>query len=67
MAIWTAAEAVAAASEYAGSIAGGVIERDRSGNVPVSELRRLTRAGCWRSPSRARTAGLSSARPRSRR
>ena len=45
MAIWTAAEAVAAASEYAGSIAGGVIERDRSGNVPVSELAALDASG----------------------
>jgi SfnB family sulfur acquisition oxidoreductase len=32
------AEAIAAAREYAGSIADGVIERDRSGVVPAAEL-----------------------------
>jgi SfnB family sulfur acquisition oxidoreductase len=45
MAIWTAGEAVAAAREYAESIAGGVIERDRSGSVPVRELAALDASG----------------------
>ena len=45
MAIWTAEEAVAAAREYAESIAGGVIERDRSGSVPVRELAALDASG----------------------
>jgi SfnB family sulfur acquisition oxidoreductase len=43
--IRTADEAVRAASEYAESIAGGVIERDRSGNVPVAELAALDASG----------------------
>ncbi|HEY1667362.1 MAG TPA: acyl-CoA dehydrogenase family protein [Trebonia sp.] len=45
MAIWTAGEAVAAARAYAESIAGGVIERDRSGRVPVRELAALDASG----------------------
>ena len=44
-AIRSAAEAVRAASRYAESIAGGVIERDRSGNVPVAELAALDASG----------------------
>jgi SfnB family sulfur acquisition oxidoreductase len=45
MAIWTAGEAVAAARAYAESIADGVIERDRSGRVPVRELAALDASG----------------------
>ena len=45
MAIWSAGEAVAAAREYAESIAGGAIERDRSGSVPVAELAALDASG----------------------
>jgi len=45
MAIWTAGEAVAAARAYAESIADGVIERDRSGRVPVGELAALDASG----------------------
>jgi SfnB family sulfur acquisition oxidoreductase len=43
--IRTAEEAVAVAREYAESIAGGVIERDRSGSVPVRELAALDASG----------------------
>ena len=45
LAIRTADEAVRAASEHAESIAGGVIERDRSGNVPADELAALDASG----------------------
>lgn len=41
----TEAQAVTAAREYAASIAAGVIERDRSGAVPVAELDRLDASG----------------------
>jgi len=44
-AIQTADEAVRAAGEYAESIAAGVIERDRSGSVPVAELAALDASG----------------------
>jgi SfnB family sulfur acquisition oxidoreductase len=37
--------AIAAAREYAASIAGGVIERDRSGAVPVTELAAFDASG----------------------
>jgi SfnB family sulfur acquisition oxidoreductase len=43
--IRTAEEAVAVAREYAESIAGGVIERDRAGSVPVRELAALDASG----------------------
>jgi SfnB family sulfur acquisition oxidoreductase len=43
--IRTAQEAVAAAHAYAESIAGGVIERDRSGGVPARELAALDASG----------------------
>ena len=43
--IRTAEEAVAVAREYAESIAGGAIERDRSGSVPVAELAALDASG----------------------
>jgi SfnB family sulfur acquisition oxidoreductase len=39
------AEAIAAAREYADSIADGVIERDRSGAVPAAELAALDASG----------------------
>jgi SfnB family sulfur acquisition oxidoreductase len=41
----TAEDAIAAAGEYAGSIAAGVIERDRAGRVPVRELAALDASG----------------------
>jgi SfnB family sulfur acquisition oxidoreductase len=44
-AITSAAEAVAAARAYADSIAAGVIERDRAGKVPVTELAALDASG----------------------
>ena len=44
-AIASAAEAVSTAREYAASIAPGVIERDRSGAVPVAELAALDASG----------------------
>jgi alkylation response protein AidB-like acyl-CoA dehydrogenase len=43
--IQTAEEAVAAARGYAESVAGGVIERDRSGRVPAGELAALDASG----------------------
>jgi SfnB family sulfur acquisition oxidoreductase len=43
--ISSGAEAVAAARAYAGSIAGGVIERDRAGRVPVAELAAFDASG----------------------
>jgi SfnB family sulfur acquisition oxidoreductase len=39
------AEVVAAASEFAGSIAAGVIARDRAGTVPVAELAEFDASG----------------------
>jgi SfnB family sulfur acquisition oxidoreductase len=41
----TAEDAIAAAGEYAGSIAAGVIERDRAGRVPVRELAAFDASG----------------------
>jgi len=41
----TAAEAIAAAREYATSIAAGAIRRDRSGAVPAAELAALDASG----------------------
>jgi SfnB family sulfur acquisition oxidoreductase len=41
----TAEDAIAAAGEYAGSIAAGVIERDRAGRVPVRGLAALDASG----------------------
>jgi SfnB family sulfur acquisition oxidoreductase len=38
-------QAIALAREYAGTIADGVIERDRAGTVPREELRLLDRSG----------------------
>jgi SfnB family sulfur acquisition oxidoreductase len=38
-------EAILAAHEYAGSIAGGAVERDRAGTVPVAELAELDASG----------------------
>ncbi|MBV9381369.1 MAG: SfnB family sulfur acquisition oxidoreductase [Streptosporangiaceae bacterium] len=43
--ITTAADAVAAATAYAESIADGVIERDQGGEVPVAELAALDASG----------------------
>jgi SfnB family sulfur acquisition oxidoreductase len=39
------AEAVVAARDFAASITGGVIERDRTGNVPAAELRAFDASG----------------------
>ena len=44
-AIRSAVEAIRTASQYAESIAGGVIERERSGTVPVAELAALDASG----------------------
>jgi SfnB family sulfur acquisition oxidoreductase len=41
----TGAAAIATAREYAASIAGGVIDRDRAGTVPVAELAALDASG----------------------
>jgi SfnB family sulfur acquisition oxidoreductase len=41
----TAEDAIAAARQYAGSVAAGVIERDRAGAVPVAELAAFDASG----------------------
>jgi len=41
----SAAEAIAAARDFAASIAGGVIERDRAGKVPAAELEAFDASG----------------------
>jgi SfnB family sulfur acquisition oxidoreductase len=43
--IRSAAEAIASARDYAASIAGGAIERDRAGGVPVAELAAFDASG----------------------
>ena len=43
--IRSAAEAIASARDYAASIAGGAIERDRAGAVPVAELAAFDASG----------------------
>ena len=43
--LFSAAEALAVARSYAGSIASGVIERDRAGEVPYAELAALDASG----------------------
>jgi SfnB family sulfur acquisition oxidoreductase len=43
--LFSATEALAAARSYAGSIASGVIERDRAGAVPYAELAALDASG----------------------
>jgi hypothetical protein len=43
--LFSATEALAVARSYAGSIASGVIERDRAGEVPYAELAALDASG----------------------
>jgi len=43
--ITTGPEAISAAEDYAGSVAGGVIERDRAGAVPAAEIAAFDASG----------------------